>query len=133
MSKQIFKISSRFEGAVVESELVSHPSPLLQIPPGLLDLQLQLVKLIIKHRGGCDPHRGLVCPEEYQITLFFIQRSFYSHGLGIHVVDLVGLGQDPGLLDEGYQVVVAGLQVPATFDVAKNVPPCLLVDISRLN
>ena len=60
-------------------------------------------------------------------------RNIYSQVRGIHVVNLVGLRQDPGLLNEGDQVVVAGLQVPATLNVAENVPPCLLIDCSGLN
>ena len=63
----------------------------------------------------------------------FNRNNIYSQVRGIHVINLVGLRQDPGLLNEGDQVVVAGLQVPATLNVAENVPPCLLVDRSRLN
>lgn len=63
----------------------------------------------------------------------FTRRNFYSQVLGIHPVHFVGLGEDPGLLDEGDQVVVAGLQVPATLNVAEKEPPCLLVNFSRLN
>ena len=60
----------------------------------------------------------------------FNRNNIYSQVRGMHVVDL---RKDPGLLIEGDQVVVAGLPVTATLNVAENVPPCLLVDRSRLN
>ena len=62
----------------------------------------------------------------------FTRRNFYSQVLGIHPVHFVGLGEDPGLLDEGDQVVVAGLQVPAPHHVAEDASPGGLVQLPGL-
>ena len=48
------------------------------------------------------------------------------------MLDLLGLGEHPCLLDEGDQVVVAGLQVPAPHHVAEDAPPGGLVQLPGL-
>ena len=67
----------------------------------------------------------------HSVTLIIMNSD--SQVPGPHVVHLVGLGQDPRLLDEGDQVVVAGLQVPAPLDVAEEESPGCLVYFSGLN
>ena len=68
--------------------------------------------------------------------LYFTKTSLHRINLqldpGVGVLDLLGLGEHPRLLDEGDQVVVAGLQVPAPHHVAEDASPGGLVQLPGL-